>query len=98
MIRGGQVGWRRRGLVYWEGGPHAPTAEPVAFLPDEYVHFAPIPDPLATYRGMSWLTPILREIENDKSMTGISSHGTRRTHRDIAVDATLLFVNIYQAS
>jgi hypothetical protein len=73
MIRGGQVGWRRRGLVYWEGGPLAPTAEPVAFLPDEYVHFAPIPDPLATYRGMSWLTPILREIENDKSMVRYKS-------------------------
>ena len=68
ILRGGQVGWRRRGLVYFAGGPYAPTAEPVAFLPDEYVHFAPIPDPLATYRGMSWLTPILREIENDKAM------------------------------
>jgi phage portal protein BeeE len=73
MIRGGQVGWRRRGLVYFEGGPYAPTAEPVAFLPDEYVHFAPIPDPLATYRGMSWLTPILREIENDKAMVRYKS-------------------------
>lgn len=73
MIRGGQVGWRRRGLVYFEGGPYAPTAEPVAFLPDEYVHFAPIPDPLATYRGMSWLTPILREIENDKAMNRYKS-------------------------
>jgi hypothetical protein len=73
MIRGGQVGWRRRGLIYFEGGPYAPTAEPVAFLPDEYVHFAPIPDPLATYRGMSWLTPILREIENDKAMVRYKS-------------------------
>lgn len=72
-IRGGQVGWRRSGLVYFEGGPYAPTAEPVAFLPDEYVHFAPIPDPLATYRGMSWLTPILREIENDKAMVRYKS-------------------------
>lgn len=65
-IRGGQVGWRRLGLVYWEGG--VGQSDPVAFLPDEYVHFAPIPDPLASYRGMSWLTPVLREIEDDKSM------------------------------
>jgi hypothetical protein len=79
MIRGGQVGWRRRGLVYWEGGPYSPTADPVAFLPDEYVHFAPIPDPLATYRGMSWLTPILREIENDKSMTRYKSSYLRNS-------------------
>lgn len=67
MIRGGQVGWRRLGYVYWEDGPGGPS-EPVAFLPDEVVHFAPNPDPLATYRGMSWLTPVLREVENDKSM------------------------------
>lgn len=65
-LRGGQVGWRRLGLVYWEGG--VGQSEPVAFLPDEYVHFAPLPDPLATYRGMSWLTPVLREIEDDKQM------------------------------
>jgi hypothetical protein len=73
MIRGGQVGWRRRGLIYFEGGPYNPQADPVAFLPDEYVHFAPIPDPMATYRGMSWLTPILREIENDKAMVRYKS-------------------------
>jgi phage portal protein BeeE len=67
MIRGGQVGWRRLGYVYWEDGPGG-ESEPVAFLPDEVVHFAPNPDPLATYRGMSWLTPVLREVENDKAM------------------------------
>jgi hypothetical protein len=66
-IRGGQVGWRRLGYVYWEDGPGG-ESDPVAFLPDEVVHFAPNPDPLATYRGMSWLTPVLREVENDKAM------------------------------
>ena len=28
-------------------------------------HFAPIPDPLAKYRGMSWLTPVIREVMAD---------------------------------
>lgn len=32
-------------------------------------HWAPIPDPLACYRGMSWLTPIIREITADKAMS-----------------------------
>lgn len=32
-------------------------------------HWAPIPDPEATYRGMSWLTPVLREISMDKAIT-----------------------------
>ena len=67
MIRGGQAGWRRLGYVYWEAGPNSGN-DPVAFLPDEVVHFAPNPDPLANYRGMSWLTPVLREITNDKAM------------------------------
>ena len=31
--------------------------------------FRSIPDPLATYRGMSWITPILREIQADQAMT-----------------------------
>lgn len=67
MIRGAQAGWRRLGYVYWEDGPHSGN-NPAAFLPDEVVHFAPNPDPLAAYRGMSWLTPVLREIVNDKAM------------------------------
>ncbi len=66
-LRGGIVGWRRLGYVYWEGGIGR-DATPVAFLPSEVAHFAPNPDPLATYRGMSWLTPVLREVTNDKAM------------------------------
>lgn len=30
-------------------------------------HWAPIPDPEAQYRGMSWITPVLREITSDKA-------------------------------
>jgi hypothetical protein len=32
-------------------------------------HFAPIPDPLAGYRGMSWLTPVIRETMADSAAT-----------------------------
>jgi phage portal protein BeeE len=39
------------------------------FLPEGVAHFAPIPDPEARFRGMSWLTPILREIEADSAAT-----------------------------
>lgn len=31
-------------------------------------HWAPIPDPSAQYRGMSWITPILNEVKADKAM------------------------------
>lgn len=66
-LGGGQVGYQRVAYVYWEGGID-PAREPAVFRPAEVVHFAPNPDPLAPYRGMSWLTPVLREVVNDKAM------------------------------
>lgn len=65
---GTQVGYERAGYVYREGGPGG-GQDPVVFLPDEVCHFAPYPDPLATYRGMSWLTPVIREIQADVAAT-----------------------------
>lgn len=68
MINGGQVGWVKLGYLYSEGGIST-QREGVPFTVDEVVHFAPNPDPLAVFTGMSWLTPIIREIQNDQSMT-----------------------------
>lgn len=66
MYRGGQVGWRQVGIMYYEGGLR--VGDGVAFLPGEYAHFVPgLPDPLANYRGMSWLTPLVREVMSDKA-------------------------------
>lgn len=36
---------------------------------DQVCHYSLVPDPQAQWRGMSWLTPILREIEGDKAAT-----------------------------
>lgn len=66
-VRGQQIGWRRFAYVYTEGGQQSAT-EPVALLPSEVAHFAPTPDPLAYWRGMSWLTPVIREVQNDGLM------------------------------
>lgn len=54
------------GYVY---GPPK-SGQSVILLPDEVAHFAPLPDPVAHYRGMSWLTPVIREIEADHAATG----------------------------
>lgn len=43
------------------------TSGEVFLKADEVAHYAPIPDPVARFRGMSWLTPVLRDIEADKS-------------------------------
>lgn len=55
------------GITYAPNGPNNSPVEP--FLADEVSVFAPIPDPLAQFRGMSWLSPVLREIAADKSAT-----------------------------
>jgi phage portal protein BeeE len=36
---------------------------------DEVAHWAPIPDPMSDFRGMSPLTPVVREINADIAMT-----------------------------
>lgn len=38
-------------------------------VPGEVMHYNPVPDPTAWYRGMSWLTPVIREIKSDKAAT-----------------------------
>jgi phage portal protein BeeE len=56
------------GYMYLPGG-QASGAKPRFLLPAEVAHFAPTPDPAATYRGMSWLTPVIREIAADSAAT-----------------------------
>src|SRR5215471_2195290 len=36
---------------------------------EEVVHWAPDPDPQADFRGMSWLTPVYRDVRGDDGMT-----------------------------
>lgn len=62
------VGYRRVGYAYHEGGKDV-RPKPAIFLPGEVAHFAPMPDPMATYRGMSWLTPVVREVQADTMLT-----------------------------
>jgi phage portal protein BeeE len=44
-------------------------ADPAFFTVDEVAHFAPQPDPWARWRGMSWLTPAIREVRADQALT-----------------------------
>jgi phage portal protein BeeE len=52
------------GFIY---DPKDGQTDPEALLVDEVAHFAPIPDPLARFRGMSWLQPIVREVLGDQA-------------------------------
>jgi len=42
---------------------------PQIFTVDEVAHWSPNPDPTAQFRGMSWITTVLREIAADNGMT-----------------------------
>lgn len=50
--------------------PPANSGRSPAYYPvEEVAHWAPMPDPAANFRGMSWLTPVLRDIDADTQMT-----------------------------
>lgn len=54
------------GYIYHPGGRYS-DHDPVYLLREQVAHFAPIPDPEASYRGMSWITPIIREVIADSA-------------------------------
>jgi len=55
------------GYVYEPRGVDAGPA--VLLSPERVVHYSPIPDPDAQWRGMSWLTPLVREVKADNYAT-----------------------------
>jgi phage portal protein BeeE len=58
--------------------PPGSTRPPTLLTPGSVSHYAPIPDPLHPWRGMSWLTPIVRDIEADSAMTAHKSQFFKR--------------------
>lgn len=44
-------------------------SDPLLLLPSEVCHYSPTPDPVARFRGMSWLTPVIKEIMADNAAT-----------------------------
>lgn len=103
--RGMQVGWKKLGYLYYEGGKGG-GREPAVFLPEDVVHFAPMPDPLATWRGMSWLTPVVREIMSDTQATkhklkffenAATPNLAVQLPKEIGIDAFGAFVDLMDA-
>ena len=56
------------GCLYHPGGIST-GRNVIPLLPDEVAFFNPYPDPLGVFRGVSWLQPILREVEADSATT-----------------------------
>jgi phage portal protein BeeE len=58
--------------IYKPGGTPDPSLWeifPIDGSNGRVVHWSPIPDPDAQYRGMSWLTPVIQEIMSDKAIS-----------------------------
>jgi hypothetical protein len=54
------------GVMYYPGG-QGQGRDPVPLLADEVAVWSPQPDPLAAYRGVSWMTAAAREIDADQA-------------------------------
>lgn len=54
------------GYLYYPKGVQA-GGQFYVYDPADVVHWSPLPDPEAEYKGMSWLTPVLREIRTDRA-------------------------------
>lgn len=69
-IKTDEFGEQVREVVGYLYEPIGDQDRDVAFYPvEEVAHWSPIPDPMANFRGMSWLTPVIREINADIAMT-----------------------------
>ena len=67
-VQEGAIAYETVGYAYYHGG--ITKSRPVVFMPHEVAHFMPQPDPTADYNiGMSWLTPVIREIQADGAAT-----------------------------
>src|SRR5215831_3820479 len=71
-IISGPRGPYRKKIGFWYEPPKTAQAEhgdPRMLPVEEVVHWAPVPDPHASFRGMSWMTPVLRDVQADSGMT-----------------------------
>jgi len=57
------------GIIYRPNGAYEDaqffTTQRYNGVPAEVAHYAPLPDPLQHFRGMSWITPVIRSVQAD---------------------------------
>jgi len=55
------------GFAHWPNG--RVSGNPIIATPDEVAHFIELPDPSKHFCGMSWITPVAREVDADSGMS-----------------------------
>lgn len=82
-----------------------PGQELETFGVADIVHYTEMPDPLAHWRGMSWLTPVLREVQADRAATehklAYFKHGAKPSvaityDANIGTDQVAAFVKLFE--
>src|SRR5215468_712638 len=70
IVQVGGGGQYRRKVGYWWEPPKSVLDQGNGFFipAGEVVHWAPLTDPQADFRGMSWLAPIYRDVAGDDGM------------------------------
>ena len=70
IVRPPGGGQYRNKIGYWWEPPKSVLDQGKGeFYPvEEVAHWAPIPDPQADFRGMSWMTPVYRDINADSGL------------------------------
>ena len=56
-------------VVGLQFSPPGMKNDPLLLTRGEFAHYSPLPDPSFRFRGMSWLTPIVRDIAADSAYT-----------------------------
>jgi phage portal protein BeeE len=54
------------GYVYQNGGLWSDRHNPTPLLPEDVAHWSPIPDPEHAGVGQSWITPAVRDMQQDR--------------------------------
>ena len=83
-------GWYRRPVGYFFEPPKGVLDKSDGFMvpAEECVHWAPVPDPAAGFRGMSPLTPIWRDVAGDD---GMSSYKIRYLQNDASPNVVIKY-------
>lgn len=57
------------GIVYHPGGRDRGGADPVVYLPGEFTLFRYAPDPAFRFKGISWISSVVKEVQADTAAT-----------------------------
>lgn len=88
-------------------GTDAPHPPETFLLPEQVAHYAPIPDPISKFRGMSWITACAKEVQADLLATqhkksfyenAAVPNLAIKFDRETAEDAFDEFVDTYKAN